>query len=215
MSNLLQDLRKAIVNGDDDIAHDLAVSSLKESIPPLDTLNQAIVPGIEDAGRLWNESKYFLPDVILSASAFKAALGEIEPKLSKESSRGMGRIMLGVMEGDMHDLGKTIVIALLSGAGFEVIDLGVNVSIETFIQKTRELEPDIIGLGAYMSTTMLLMGDIVKSLKANGLRDKVRVIIGGVPTTQEFADEIGADAWGKDALDAVAKVRQLLEVKVS
>jgi methylmalonyl-CoA mutase cobalamin-binding domain/chain len=215
MSNTLQDLRQAIVNGDDDIAHDLAIASLKEAITPLDTLNQAIVPGIEDAGRLWNENKYFLPDVILSASAFKAALEQIEPRLSKESDRGIGRIILGVVDGDMHDLGKTIVTAMLSGAGFEVIDLGVDVSTETFIQKTRELGPDIIGLGAYMSTTMLQMGDVVKALKANGLRDKVRVIIGGVPTTQEFADEIGADAWGKDALDAVAKARHLLEVKVS
>lgn len=215
MSNTLQDLRRAIVNGDDDIAHDLAIASLKEAIAPLDTLNQAIVPGIEDAGRLWNENKYFLPDVILSASAFKAALEQIEPRLSKESDRGIGRIILGVVDGDMHDLGKTIVTAMLSGAGFEVVDLGVDVSIETFIQKTRELEPDIIGLGAYMSTTMLQMGDVVKALKTNGLRDKVRVIIGGVPTTQEFADEIGADAWGKDALDAVAKARHLLEVKIS
>jgi corrinoid protein of di/trimethylamine methyltransferase len=214
MSNPLQDLRHAIVNGDEDIARDLARAALSQGIAPLETLNKAIVPGIEDAGRLWNENKYFLPDVILSAGAFKAALAEIQPGLEKGDHRGAGRILLGVVDGDMHDLGKTIVIAMLSGAGFEVIDLGVDVSIETFVQKVKELEPDILGLGAYMSTTMLQMKDVVEALKAKGLRDKVRVMVGGVPTTQEFTDEIGADAWGKDALDAVDKARQLLEVKV-
>jgi 5-methyltetrahydrofolate--homocysteine methyltransferase len=214
MSELLKDLRQAIVNGDEEIAGELARAALSQGITPLDTLNQAIVPGIEDAGRLWNENKYFLPDVILSAGAFKAALAEVQPGLEKGENRGAGRILMGVVAGDMHDLGKTIVIAMLSGAGFEVIDLGVDVSTETFIQKVKELEPDILGLGAYMSTTMLLMRDVVETLKAAGLRDKVRVMVGGVPTTQEFTDEIGADAWGKDALDAVDKARQLLEVKV-
>jgi len=210
MSNTLEELKLAIVNGDDDIAGDKAGSALKEGIAPLDILNQAIVPGIEEAGRLWSANKYFLPDVILSAGAFKAALELVEPRLKGGTAKSAGRIAIGVVEGDMHDLGKTIVIALLSGAGFEVVDLGVDVSLQTFVDKARELKPDIVGLGCYMSTTMLSMKDIIAGLKTAGVKSKV--LVGGVPTTQEFADEVGADAWGKDALDAVAKARKLMEV---
>jgi corrinoid protein of di/trimethylamine methyltransferase len=211
MSNPIEDLCKAIVEGDDEAAPAKAQEALDAGVPALDVLNQAIVPGIEEAGRLWNHNKYFLSDVIPSAGASKAALGVVQPKLGAAGGRGRGRIVLGVVAGDMHDLGKTIVIAMLTGGGFEVIDLGVDVPVQTFIDKARELEADILGLGAYMSTTMLTMKDIVAGLKAAGLRDKVKVMVGGVPTTQEFADEVGADAWGKDALDAVGKARRLME----
>jgi 5-methyltetrahydrofolate--homocysteine methyltransferase len=112
----------------------------------------------------------------------------------------------------MHDLGKSIVIAMLTGAGFEVIDLGVDVPTETFIEKIKELNPDIVGIGCYMTTTMLELKDMMKLLEGSDLRGRVKVMIGGVPTTQQFADEIGADAWGKDALDAVGKARNLMGV---
>lgn len=213
MTGTLDELKRAIVEGDDDVALDKARDSLGEGIDPLEVLNQAIVPGIEEAGRLWDDNRYFLPDVILSAGAFKAALGMVEPHLAAGVGGRAGRIVLGVVEGDMHDLGKTLVIAMLSGAGFEVVDLGIDVPVQTFLDKVRDLGPDIVGLGAYMTTTMLLMKDVIEGLSANGLRDRVKVMVGGVPTSQEFADEIGADAWGKDALDAVAKARQLMEVE--
>jgi corrinoid protein of di/trimethylamine methyltransferase len=212
MSNTLEMLKQAIVEGDDDVALAGAKNALEEENDPLEVLNRAIVPGIEETGRLWNDNRYFLPDVILSAGAFKVALGVVEPHLAEGAGHRAGRIVLGVVAGDMHDLGKTLVVAMLSGAGFEVMDLGVDVPIQTFIEKVKELEPDILGVGAYMTTTMLLMKDVIEGLNANGLRDKVKVMIGGVPTSQEFADEIDADAWGKDALDAVAKARQLMEV---
>jgi corrinoid protein of di/trimethylamine methyltransferase len=212
MSNPTEDLWKAIVEGDEEAAQAKAQEALTAGTPALDVLNQAIVPGIEEAGRLWNQNKYFLPDVILSAGAFKAALGVVQPRLGTVSATGRGRIVLGVVAGDMHDLGKTIVTAMLTGGGFEVVDLGVDVPVQTFVDKAAQLKPDILGLGAYMSTTMLQMKDVVAGLKTAGLRDKVKVLVGGVPTTQEFADEVGADAWGKDALDAVAKARRLMEV---
>jgi 5-methyltetrahydrofolate--homocysteine methyltransferase len=113
----------------------------------------------------------------------------------------------------MHDLGKSIVIAMLMGAGFDVIDLGVDIPKDTFIQKVRELNPDILGIGCYMTTTMLELKDVLQSLAENGLRNTVKVMIGGVPTTQQFADEIGADAWGRDALDAVSAALMLMERK--
>lgn len=210
MSNILEELKLAIVEGDDEVAPEKAQAALAAGLAPVDVMQQAIVAGIEEAGRLWSENKYFLPDVILSAGAFKAAAAVIQPKLSAGSGPKSGKILLGVVAGDMHDLGKTIVIAMLAGAGFDVIDLGVDVPVQTFVDKVREIKPDIVGLGAYMTTTMLLMKDVIDGLQAAGLRDQIKVMVGGVPTSQQFADEIGADAWGKDALDAVAKARQLV-----
>ena len=214
MSKTLEELKQAIVEGDDDAAQAKAEAALAEGIPPLETMEQAVVAGIEEAGRLWTANKYFLPDVILAAGAFKAAAAVIQPKLGAAGAPAKGRILLGVVAGDMHDLGKTIVIAMLSGAGFEVIDLGVDVPVQTFIDKVKELKPDIIGMGAYMTTTMLLMKDVIAGLKEAGLRDQVKVIVGGVPTNQQFADELGADAWGRNALDAAGKARALLPVEV-
>jgi len=212
MSDILAELRQAIVTGEDDAALAGATAAMEQGLAPIDVLNQAIVVGIQEAGRLWAADQYFLPDVILSAGAFKAAMSVVEPRLAEGAGHKIGKVLIGVVAGDMHDLGKTLVIAMLSGAGFEVVDLGVNVPIPTLVAKARELKPDILGLGAYMSTTMLVMKEVIDGLKANGLRDKVKVMVGGVPTTQEFADQVGADAWGKDALDTVDKALRLMEV---
>lgn len=210
MPELLETLKQAILDGDDDLASTAAQAALEAGLMPIDILNQAIVTSIEEAGRLWSQNEYFLPEVILSAGAFNAALKVVEPHLACGTRRGAGRILIGVVEGDMHDLGKNIVIALLTGAGFEIVDLGVDVPAQTFIDKAAELEPDIVGIGAYMTTTTLLMKAIVQGLRSAGAQRKVKVMIGGVPTSQVFADEIGADAWGKDAIDAVAKAKQLM-----
>lgn len=211
MTVTLKELKLAIVQGDDEVASQKAEEALREGLSPITVMDEAVVAGIQEAGRLWSENKYFLPDVILSAGAFKAAMTVLQPKLSQASGAKSGRIVIGVVEGDMHDLGKAIVTAMLTGAGFEVIDLGVDVPMRTFIEKTRELKPDILGLGAYMTTTMLQMKDIIEELQAAGLRKQVKVMVGGVPTSEQFAQEIGADAWGKDALDAVIKAQQLME----
>jgi 5-methyltetrahydrofolate--homocysteine methyltransferase len=211
MSKTIEELKQAIVDGDDELAPQKAEAALVEGLLPAEVMQRGAVAGIEEAGRLWSANKYFMPDVILAAGAFKAAAEVIKPKLGQGGGPSKGRLVLGVVSGDMHDLGKTIVIAMLSGAGFEVIDLGVDVPTQTFIDKVRELKPDILGLGAYMTTTMLLMKDVIDGLKAAGLRDQVKVIVGGVPTSQNFAEEVGADAWGKDALDATSKACQLIE----
>jgi 5-methyltetrahydrofolate--homocysteine methyltransferase len=173
-------------------------------------VSAGIVPGIEEAGRLWKANKYFLPDVIMAAEAFNAAMAVVEPLLTGPQAQKTGRFLIGTVAGDMHNLGKSIVVAMLRGAGFEVIDLGVDVPNQAFLDKVAELKPDVLGLGCYMSTTMLEMRDVIQALKAKGLRDKVKVMVGGVPVSQAFADEVGADAWGVDALDAVAKARKLL-----
>ncbi|MEE9503996.1 MAG: corrinoid protein [Thermodesulfobacteriota bacterium] len=212
MSETLEKVKQAIVDGDDDMAVEQTEHALQEGVNPVEIVKQAIVPGIARTGELWKDNVYFMPDVVLSIEAFKVAMSMVEPKLSEIETDKTGRFMMGVVAGDMHDLGKSIVIAMLTGAGFEVIDLGVDVPTEVFIEKAQSLNPDIMGVGCYMTTTMLELKDVMRELKEHGLRDKLKVMIGGVPTTQTFADEIGADAWGKDALDAVEKAKKLMGV---
>jgi len=210
MSAIVEAVKQTIVDGDDDGAVTQIEQALMEGMDPVKVLKQAIVPGIERAGELWHDNVYFMPDVVLSAEAFKAAMKTVDPHLAGREITKLGTVIMGVVAGDMHDLGKSIVIAMLTGAGFEVIDLGVDVPTETFIEKISELKPDIMGVGCYMTTTMLELKAMITFLEDNGLRDTVKIMIGGVPTTQQFADEIGADAWGKDALDAVDKARKLM-----
>ena len=212
MSETLEKVKQAIVDGDDDMAIEQTEHALQEGVNPVEIVKQAIVPGIARTGELWKDNVYFMPDVVLSIEAFKVAMSVVEPKLSEIETDKTGRFMMGVVAGDMHDLGKSIVIAMLTGAGFEVIDLGVDVPTEVFIEKAQSLNPDIMGVGCYMTTTMLELKDVMRELKEHGLRDKLKVMIGGVPTTQTFADEVGADAWGKDALDAVEKAKKLMGV---
>jgi len=211
MAGILEGIQQAIVEGDDDIAASQTKKAIDDGVDTLEIFRNAIIPGIEQAGKLWQENVYFMPDVVLSAEAFKAAMKVIEPYLKKIDARYTGKILQGVVAGDMHDLGKSIVIAVFMGAGFEVIDLGVDIPVEVFIEKIKEHQPDILGVGCYMTTTMLGVKELMHALQEHGLRNKVKVMIGGVPTTQQFADEIGADAWGKDALDAAIKAKQLME----
>jgi 5-methyltetrahydrofolate--homocysteine methyltransferase len=211
MSNKLETIIQAIVDGDDVAAPRLVQEALAEGLPPLEILNNGVVAGITKTGELWKANEYFLPDVILSADAFKAAMLPLEPVIKEsQAGRPSHKFVIGVVAGDMHDLGKSLVIALLQSAGFEVIDLGIDVPKEKFIAAVKEHHPAILGLGAYMSTTMLEMKEILLELEKQGLRNGVKVMVGGVPTSQEFADEVGADAWGKDAMVAMHKARELV-----
>ena len=146
----------------------------------------------------------------MCATAFRVALDVVEPLVSEVETKGAGRYLIGTVAGDMHNLGKIMVIAMLRGAGFQVTDLGEDVPKEIFLNKIIELEPDILGLGCYMTTTMLELEEVIKSLEEQGLRQRLKVMIGGIPTSQEYANQIGADAWGKNALDAVDKAKQLI-----
>ncbi len=211
MFETLKKLKKAVVEGEDDLALSLAQQSLEEGDQPLAIVNEAIVAGIQEAGELWKKSEYFLSDMIMSAEAFRVAMEVVEPNIAAGETSTAGKLVIGTVAGDMHDLGKMMVIAMLRGAGFHVIDLGEDVPTETFIDKVKELKPDILGLGCYMTTTMVEMGTVIKHLEENGLRGSVKVMIGGVPTSQEYANESGADAWGKDALDAVEKAQRLMD----
>lgn len=210
-TNILNDLKEAVLIGDDDLAHELAQKALDNDTSAIAVLKEAIVPGIQEAGEKWKRNEYFQPDIVMSAEAFRMAMEIIEPRLSSEEYSSTGKFIIGTVAGDMHTLGKLMVKAMLRSGGFDVIDLGEDIPVATFIEKVKEHNPDILGLGCYMTTTMLDMKEVITSLQKSGLRDKVKVMIGGVPITQEFADEIGADAWGKDAFDAVEKAIKLME----
>ena len=212
-NEILTDLKKAVLEGDDEIAQELAKKALEQGIKPMTIVNVGIIPGIQEAGELWKKNEYFHTDIILCAEAFRLAMEVIEPKLEAGDRGSSGKVIIGTVAGDMHNLGKIMVSATLRGGGFEVIDLGEDVSQDTFIEKIKEFNPDILGLGCYMTTTMLEMSEIIKRLEREGLRSKLKVMIGGVPCTQEFAEEINADVWGKDAFDAVEKAKMILGVK--
>jgi methanogenic corrinoid protein MtbC1 len=209
---ILDLLKKAVLEGEDDEAKEITEKALNEGIKPLKIANEGIIPAMEEAGELLKKNIYFHTDIIMCAEAFRVAMEVIEPKLSAGEIGASGKVLIGTVAGDMHNLGKIMVVATLRGGGFEVIDLGEDVPQDTFINKVKELNHDILGLGCYMTTTMLEMKETIKKLQKEGLRDNTKIMIGGVPITQEYADEIGADAWGKDAFDAVEKAKALMEV---
>jgi 5-methyltetrahydrofolate--homocysteine methyltransferase len=204
-------ISRAVTEGEDEDAGRLVDEALAAGLPPLEILQRGVVAGITEAGELWQANEYFLPDVILAADAFEAAMAPLEPRL-KEAKGGQASwtYVIGVVQGDMHDLGKSLVIAMLQSAGFKVVDLGIDVPAAKFVEAVREHKPEIVGMGAYMSTTMLEMEGIIAELEAGGLRNSTKVMVGGVPTSQEFADEIGADAWGKDALTTMQEALKLV-----
>ena len=203
-------ISKTITDGLPDDAERLVQEAVASGHSPEDILKEGLIAGILKTGELWKSNDYFLPDVILSSKAFKAAMEPLMPHLRKTKGDKRDKIfMIGVVEGDVHDLGKDIVVAMLQSVGFKIVDLGIDVPRSKFVEAVKENKPDIIGIGAYMSTTMLMMKEVVTDLMEHDLRQNFKVMIGGVPTSQEFADEIGADAWGKDAIDTMEKALEL------
>lgn len=203
-------ISKAVMEGEDGEATKRINEAIKTGLSPVEIMQRGVVEGITKAGEKWKANEYFLPDIILAADTFKAAMAVLKPYLKGDAGRPKSKkFAIGVVQGDVHDLGKSLVIAMLTSAGFEVIDLGINVPLRRFIDAAREDKPDIIGLGAYMTTTMLEMKEVIAELEKQGLRKNLKIMVGGVPTSQEFANEVKADAWGKDALDALQKALKL------
>ncbi len=209
---MLEQLRQAVIDGDVSLAKERTQAGLTDGVDPVKLVNEALIPAMNKVAELWNEGEYFLSDVILCANAFSGSMDLITPVLSSSDSKSNGKIMIGVVEGDMHDLGKNIVVAMLRANGFEVIDLGVDVPQKIFIEKVREEKPDILGIGAYMSTTMVQLKQNIDALESEGLRDGLKIIVGGVCVTEKAAKDAGADGWGRDALYTVDLAKKLLGV---
>ena len=173
-------------------------------------LNEGLVAGMSVVGAKFKANEFYIPEVLIAARAMKTGMGILRPILQEKNIKGIGTVVLGTVRGDLHDIGKNLVAMMLEGAGFEIIDLGVDVSPEKFIETAKEKKADLVGLSALLTTTMPSMKDVVKAVGDSGLKDKVKVIIGGAPLTQSYADEIGADGYAPDAASAVDEVKQLL-----
>ena len=208
-----EEIANAVVEGSEDEIVALVERALSEGIAPLAVGNEALILGLDEVGRLFASNRYFLPQVILSADTVKKGFNRLKKEMLEDDSPKLGRVILATVEGDIHDIGKNILCTLLENHGFDVIDLGKNVSAETIIETVREKEVDVVGLSALMTTTVMGMETVINSLKEAGLGD-VKTIVGGAVVTEEFAGKIGADAFGGEATEAVDKIKALLKVNV-
>jgi corrinoid protein of di/trimethylamine methyltransferase len=203
------ELSKAIISGDTDTTFELTNKALGENVPANEILDKGLVPGLQKVGDLFEKGEYFLPELIVSGDAVAQALELLEPILIKEKASHKGKYLIGTVQGDVHDLGKNIVIMMLRGNGWEVTDLGVDISPEEFCEAVEKGDFQVLGMSALLTMTMPNAGRTIEALKAAGLRDKVKVMVGGAPTTPDWAEKIGADAHAKDGPSA-AKVAAAL-----
>ena len=206
----LSPLSKAIEEGNREKAVQLTTEALSAEAKPKDIITHGLQSGMGVVGEKFSSGEYFLPDMLMAARAMTAALEILKPLLEGTSMATMGRVVIGTVEGDMHDIGKNVVATFLKGSGFEVFDLGNNVPDKKFVDEVREKKADILGLSALLTTTMPGMGRVVKALGEAGLRSNVKVIVGGAPVTQDYANYIGADAYAHDGGRAVPVCKQLL-----
>lgn len=209
---VITELKQAVLDGEEEKAAELTKKALREGVEPARILNEALIPAMEIVGNEYQQGIRYIPEMLISAEAMKAAMRVLRPKLTETGVRLKGKVVIGTVEGDLHDIGKNLVAMMLEGAGFEVIDLGVEVTAESFVQAVKEHHPDVLGMSALLTTTMTHMSEVIEALKKAGLRDKVKVIIGGAPVTQEYSEKIGADGYAPDAASAVQLVKRLLGV---
>lgn len=210
-------MRQSIIDGAPDTACSLAQQAMTAGTAPLDAINNGFVPGMHDVGEQFARGQMFLPDMMASAEAMRAAMSVLDPELRKlGTERPMaGVVLLGTTRGDIHEIGKILVGTLLTAHGFRVHDLGVDVAGETFAARAKELNADIIGVSALLTTTMRNQKGVIEALEKSGLRARVKVMVGGAPVTRRWADEIGADGYAKDAMSAVALAREFMEQKTA
>ena len=209
--NLLEDLRKSVIEGDLNATQDLVHKALVENFPPEKILTDGLISAMSEVGRMFEAGEFYVPEMLISARAMKGGLAILRPQLAAANIQAVGRVIIGTVQGDLHDIGKNLVGMMLEGAGFEVIDLGVDVSPEKYVRAVKEHQPDLVGCSALLTTTMPRMQDILQALQSAGLRDKVKVMIGGAPVTEQYARDIGADIFASDAASAAQRALQALK----
>jgi len=209
-------MRQSIIDGAPDTASSLAQQAVTSGVAPLDAINNGYVPGMHDVGEQFARGQMFLPDMMASAEAMRCAMAVLDPELKRlGTERPMaGVVVLGTTKGDIHEIGKILVGTLLTAHGFRVHDLGVDVSGEKFAATARELRADIVGVSALLTTTMRNQKTVVEALEKDGLRTRVKIMVGGAPVTRRWAEEIGADGYAKDAMSAVALAQELMQQKL-
>ena len=205
-----RDLRDAVVRGDVSAAVAAVRKDVESGAPPLRIVSEGISPAMTTVGRLFEEGDCYVPELLMSARATKEVFAVLRPRLALTGTKPVARVVLGTVQGDMHDIGKNLVGALLEGGGFEVIDLGVDVPPERFVAAVREQRPEILGLSALLTTTMTGMKATVEALRGAGVREEVKVMIGGAPVTQGYSQAIGADGYADNAASAVELARRLI-----
>jgi corrinoid protein of di/trimethylamine methyltransferase len=203
-------LYDAILNGDSKTAVAVTKEALAENSDPLELVNKAMIPAMDEVGRRFECEEYFVPELLLAARAMKGSLELIRPLLAERGAEPTGRVVIGTVKGDLHDIGKNLVSSMLEGGGFEVIDLGADVAPEKFVEAVKERKANIVCLSALLTVTMPSMKTTIDALTSAGIREKAKVIIGGAPVTQQYADEIGADGYGENANVAVQIARRLV-----
>jgi len=203
-------LYDAILNGDEKQALQLTKAALSDGADPGELITQGMIPAMDEVGRLFEAQEYFIPEMLLASRAMKTALDPIRPLLAAAGTQPTGRIVLGTVKGDLHDIGKNLVGSMLEGAGFEVFDVGIDIPPEKFVEAIRDKNPHILALSALLTVTMPEMKKVIDALIQAGIRDQVKVMIGGAPVSRKFADEIGTDGYGENASSAVSIARALM-----
>jgi corrinoid protein of di/trimethylamine methyltransferase len=210
--NLMSDaseLYDAILKGNAKKAEEVTKAALAANFDPSELVQKYMIPAMDEVGKRFECNDYFVPELLIAARAMKTSLALITPYLAKSGAEPLGRVVIGTVQGDLHDIGKNLVASMLEGGGFQVVDLGVNVSPQKFVEAAQEKEGTIVALSALLTTTMTMMKTVIDALSQAGIRSKTRVMIGGAPITQQYADEIGADGFTDNAGTAVALARKL------
>jgi 5-methyltetrahydrofolate--homocysteine methyltransferase len=210
MNERLETIKAAVVFGKHGEIVELVRRAVDTGDDPNRIINEALIAAMDVVGQKFASNEIFVPEMLVSAFTMKKGLEIVKPRLGGEKSKSMGTIMMGTVKGDLHDIGKNLVIMMLEGAGFNVVDLGVDLSVEKVVEEVEEIKPRILGLSALLTTTMPEMRRVIEVLDQSGLRQKVKVLVGGAPVDARFAEKIGADGYGKDAAEAVRLAREII-----
>ena len=207
----LSALAESLINGKAPEVKELTQKALDEGVPPGEILNQGLIKGMGVVGERFKNNEFYVPEVLIAARAMHAGMDILKPALAESGVQPIGKVLLGTVKGDLHDIGKNLVAMMLEGAGFEVVDLGIDVPPEKFVEAVKE-GGDVVAMSALLTTTMTAMKTTLEALEEAGVRDKVKTLIGGAPVTQNYADEIGADGYARDAASAADKAKELIGV---
>ena len=211
MEAVLQKLFDAVLEGDFSGVQSNVQAALDANLDPTVILNDGMISAMREVGRRFEEGEYYVPEMLIAARAMQSGMTTLKPHLQKGDAKPSGKVVIGTVKGDLHDIGKNLVALMLEGDGYVIKDLGVDVPVEEFIRAIKEENPDVLAMSALLTTTMSMMKTTIEAVIAEGLRDKVKVIVGGAPVTETFANQIGADGFSPDASRAVGMVHSLLE----